>query len=56
MSASWIKCRETGRRNRRIVELQQGWRYAGLIGDREKMLEIEDKIRTLRRHMAEEGA
>jgi hypothetical protein len=55
MSESFIKCRETGRRNKRIVELTLGWRYAGLTGDRQKMLEIEDKIRTLRRHMAEEG-
>lgn len=55
MSTNWIQQRETGRRNRRIIELQQGWRYAAISEDRTKMLEIEDKIREIKRHMQREA-
>lgn len=53
MTRSWLEQRETGRRNRRLVDLQMGWRLAAKTGDRSKLLEIEEKMRLLKQHMQE---
>ena len=53
MSKDFIRCREIGRRNKRLVELELGWRFAAKTGDRDKMLEIEAKIAEIKRHLQE---
>lgn len=53
MTQRWLEQRETGRRNRRLVDLQMGWRLAAKTGNRAKLLEIEEKMRVLKQHMQE---
>ena len=55
MSPGWVEQRETGRRNRRIVDLEAGFRYWLAAGDHEKCREIDRKINELRRNMTEEA-
>lgn len=53
MSKGFLRSREIGRRNRRLVELEMGWRLAAKTGDRAKLLEIEEKMRLLKQHMVQ---
>lgn len=51
----FLRAREIGRRNRRILDLQMGWRWHAAHGDTDKCREIEEKIYHLKQHMEGEG-